>query len=115
MKFLNSDIVPILTTLLVYNDNTKMESSGLLIESMQLSLRRRLQKIRTDTLVHYEQLVKDEKNLREMAKPETLEEELKILFAEEIEINQEYASLAMIEAIETKSNYNFETIEKFAR
>lgn len=115
MKFFNSDIVPILSTLLVYDPEAKKEVGGLLTENLSLGLKRRLQKIRSDTLKHYEQLVKDEKEVREKATPETLDEELKNLFAEEVEINQEYASLAIIEAIESKANYNFEAIEKFAK
>lgn len=115
MKFLNSDIIPILSTLLVYDPEAKKEVGGLLTENLSLGLKRRLQKIRTDTLKHYEQLVKDEKEVREKATPESLDDELKKLFNEEVEIHQDYASLALIEMIETKANYNFDAIEKFAK
>jgi hypothetical protein len=115
MKFLTSDIIPILQTLLVYDIETKKEIGGLLTEKLSLSLKRRLQKIRTDTFKLYQQLVIDEKEIRDKATPETLNDELNKLFSEEVEIQQEYADIKFIEAIETTANYDFSVIEKFAK
>lgn len=107
MKIKNSEIVPILSTLLIYVDGK--ENSGLLTESIPLSLKRRLQKIRKDLVLQYEELQKDIEEVKD--KPE----ELKILLDEEFDLNHDYVSLEMIEGITTSKNYDFEVIEKIAK
>lgn len=107
MKLKNSDVTPILLTLLTYKEGK--EFSGLLLENIPLSLKRRLQKIRKDLLLKSEELQKDFEEVKH--KPE----EIKILFDEEFELNHEFVSLEMIEAINSSVNYDFDIIEKIAK
>jgi hypothetical protein len=107
MKLKNSDVTPILLTLLTYKEGK--EFSGLLLENIPLSLKRRLQKIRKDLLVKSEELQKDFEEVKD--KPE----EIKILLDEEFELNHEFVSLEMIEAINSSVNYDFDIIEKIAK
>jgi hypothetical protein len=107
MKLKNSDVTPILLTLLIYKEGK--EFSGLLLENIPLSLKRRLQKIRKDLLLKSEELQKDFEEVKD--KPE----EIKILLDEEFELNHEFVSLEMIEAINSSVNYDFDIIEKIAK
>ena len=45
---------------------------------------------------------------------EKLENELKELFSETVKIDAERVSMSVIESISSKTNYNFEIIEKIA-
>jgi hypothetical protein len=107
MRIKNSDVTPILLTLLLYKEGK--EFSGLLLENITLSLKRRLQKIRKDLLAKSEELQKDFEEVKD--KPE----EIKILLDEEFELNHEFVSLEMIEAINSGVNYDFDIIEKIAK
>ena len=107
MKLKNSDVTAILLTLLTYKEGK--EFSGLLLENIPLSLKRRLQKIRKDLLAKSEELQKDFEEVKD--KPE----EVKILLDEEFELNHEFVSLEMIEAINSSVNYDFDIIEKIAK
>ena len=115
MKIKKSQIVPLLKTLVLFDEDTKQEKSGLLTEKIPMSLRRRLQRIRADILVEYHKLVKEENDLKERASKEEFEKELDILVNEEVDIKQDFVSLDMIEAIETSVNYDFELIELIAK
>lgn len=107
MRISNAFINRILITLLVYVDNK--EHSGLLIEEIPLSLKRRLQRIRKDLIAKQQELQADFEEVKD--KPE----ELEIFMNEEFELNHDFVSLEMIEAINTKVNYDFEAIEKIAK
>jgi len=92
--------------------------SGLLTEALPLSPKRRLQKNREDLKKQQVELAKDsdqiEKECSTEADKERKEQELKVLFDEEIKIDRDKVSLAMIEAITTSNNYDFSLIEKIA-
>jgi len=107
MKLKNSDITPILLTLLLYKEGK--EFSGLLLENIPLSLKRRLQKIRKDLLLKNEELLKEFEEVKDNP------EEVKIILEEEFELNHEFVSIEMIESINSSVNYNFEIIEKIAK
>lgn len=107
MKIKNSDVTTILLTLLCYKD--QREFSGLLLENIPLSLKRRLQKIRKDLILKHEEITKDFEEVKD--KPE----EVQILLDEEFELNHEFVSLEMIEAINSNVNYDFDIIEKIAK
>jgi len=116
MKIKKADIERILSIIVLY-DGPK-EVAGLLTEEIPLSLKRRLQKIRTELLNHHNDLVLQRAEVSEKFKAEDqkeqLELEMKILHDEPLEVNQDPVSLAMIEAIKTKANYDFEIIELIA-
>ena len=111
MKIANKYLEAIALTIQAFQikDEQAFPVSGLLHEEISLGLKRKLQKIRTEVLAKLEELEKDKKEVGENV------EEMKVLMEEEVEINQEYASLEMIENINTKFNYDFEVIEKFAK
>lgn len=133
MKIKNKQILPILQLLLSQKDGENV--IGLLTEDINMSLRRRLQKIRNKIIEHYKQSIEDEKDIikkfkigkeyLEELKDETEEQkkdriekytkEYEIFLEEGIEILEEHASLEMIEAIKTKHNYDFEFIELIAK
>jgi hypothetical protein len=81
---------------------------GLLNEKIPLSLKRRLARIRDSSLVLWGQYVKD----KEEAKADP--KELEILNNEEVIIDLPKVSLAMIEAIDSSYNYNWDILEKIA-
>ena len=113
MKLQNKDIVPILGTLILYkSESDPTPVGGLLTEEVSLGLKRKLQKIRDAILKKYEELQKDAK---ELEGAEDKEKELTELLEEEFELAVEPASMAMIEAIQTKANYDMAVIEKFAQ
>ena len=107
MKIKKGHINQILLTILTYKDGK--EDSGLLLESIPLSLKRRLSKIRIDLLKQSEEIQKDFNEVKD--KPE----EVEILMNEEFELNHEPVSLEMIESITSETNYNFDIIEMFAK
>lgn len=133
MKIKNKQILPILQLLLSQKDGENV--IGLLTEDINMSLRRRLQKIRNKIIEYYKQSIEDEKDIikkfkigkeyLEELKDETEEQkkdriekytkEYEIFLEEGIEILEEHASLEMIEAIKTKHNYDFEFIELIAK
>lgn len=135
MKFLKSEILPVLMTLAVYKDSQSTEpDKGLLTLKMSLGLRRRLQKIRNAMLEKQKELEADLKEITESFKPEfekrlaevgkeqaeaeinpKLQEETKVLFAEEFELDVEPVDIKMIEALETEENLDWTMIEKFAK
>lgn len=107
MKIKKGHINAILLTLLTYQEGK--EYSGLLLENIPLSLKRRLSKIRIDLLKHSEEIQKDFDEVKDK------KEEIEILMNEEIELNHDFVSLEMIEGITSEVNYNFEVIELFAK
>lgn len=107
MKIKKGFINAVLLTILTYRDGK--EHSGLLLENIPLSLKRRLSKIRVDLLREAQEMQKDFEEVKD--KPE----EIDILMNEEIEINHDFVSLEMIESITSETNYNFEVIELIAK
>lgn len=107
MKIKKGHINAVLLTIITYKEGS--EHSGLLLENLPLSLKRRLNKIRTELLEQAKEIEKDFEEVKD--KPE----EIKILLDEEIELRQEPVSLEMIEAISSQTNYNFEIIELIAK
>jgi phage terminase Nu1 subunit (DNA packaging protein) len=107
MKIKKGHINAILLTLLTYQEGK--EYSGLLLENIPLSLKRRLSKIRVDLLKQSEELQKDFDEVKDK------KEEIETLMNEEIELNHDFVSLEMIEGITSEVNYNFEVIELFAK
>jgi len=116
-------------------DKDQKPVSGILFEDISLGLKRRLQKIHRDLSTHYSEYVKDVNDLKnevfkedtskatkkskeqkeaEKALNDKFESELKILDSETVQINHEKVSLSIIEAIQTKHNYDFEVIELIA-
>lgn len=114
MKIKNSEITPLLITLVTYNRETNAMVGGLLSEKMSLGLRRRLQKIREALLSKHTELVKDMEEVNKLPEGERNAEMQKLL-DEEVEVTFEPASLAMIEAIDTAANYDMALIEKIAQ
>lgn len=114
MKIKKKSIVAILTVIALFNDKNQI-IEGLLSEDISLGLKRRLQKIRNELLKHYEQLQEDLKDIDAIEDSEQKKKEMDELSAEEVEISQEPVSLAMIEAIQTKANYDWEVIEMIAK
>jgi hypothetical protein len=114
MKIKNSEITPLLVTLVTYNKETGAMVGGLLSEKMSLGLRRRLQKIREALLAKHTEFVKDMEEVNELPEGERSAEGQKLL-DEEVEVTFEPASLAMIEAIDTAANYDMALIEKIAQ
>jgi RNAse (barnase) inhibitor barstar len=55
----NKDITPILSVLLFFDKDSRLEKGGLLTEEISLGLRRHLQKIRKEILAHHESINKD--------------------------------------------------------
>lgn len=91
------------------------EQVGLLNENISLGLKRKLQKITNEIAGFYEEYIKDRKEVETKCKDdaEKLKAELEILNNEVVELTSEKASLAMIEEIKSKYNYDFSLIEKF--
>jgi hypothetical protein len=116
MKIKNSEITPLLVTLVTYNKETGAMVGGLLSEKMSLGLRRRLQKIREALLAKHSELVKDMEEVnKQLPEGEERNGEMHKLLDEEVEVTFEPASLAMIEAIDTAANYDMALIEKIAQ
>lgn len=115
MKFKNSDLFPILITILSFDGDTKQITGGLLTESITLGTKRKLQKLREEIYKHREQFIKDENEVKIKAKPEELEAELQTLNDEEVEVNQDFINMSFIEEIKSSTIYDFNIIEKFAK
>jgi hypothetical protein len=119
MKIKNRDIEPILLTLAAYDSKTQQPVSGLLFEDISLGLKRRLQKLSKDLVKQHDEFIAfkaeiDEKFKNDKGSAE-YQKEIDEFLSEEVEINQEPVSLEMIEKIQSKFNYDFEIIEKFAK
>ena len=102
-----------LNTLLITISSTKTTGEiridqGLLNEKITLGLKRRLQKIYKEAYPLYEEYLADLKEC------DGNEDEIKMLNDEEVTINHDPVSLAIIEAIETEHNYDWTIIEKIA-
>ena len=107
MKIKKGFIQGVLLTILTYKDNK--EHSGLLLENIPLSLKRRLSKIRLDLIKESQEIQKDYEEVKD--KPE----EIAILMNEEVELNHDFVSLEMIEAVTSEVNYDFDIIEMIAK
>jgi hypothetical protein len=116
MKLKNKELEKVLLTISAYNAETMDPVSGLLFEDITLGLKRRLQKIGAEVDKKYKEFQKDFSEINQVKEKsnEEYQNELEILLNEEVEINQEPASLKMIEEIKSKFNYDFEIIEKIA-
>lgn len=115
MKIKKSNIAPILATILLLDDDGKNEVSGLLMEKIPMSLRRRLQRFRSDLLIEFKRTLSESNELKQKFTGDELKKEVDTLLSEEVTVNHDYLSLEMIEAIETSVNYDFKIIELFAK
>lgn len=116
MKFKKSELFNVLTlTQFQQNNDGEITHGGLLLEKISLGLKRRLQKI--VSLMHplYQEYLKDRAEVEKLPEGEEKTKELFDLDNEEVTIDHEPVSLAMIEAIETSTNYNWDLIEKIAK
>jgi hypothetical protein len=107
MKIKKGFIQGVLLTILTYKDGK--EHSGLLLENIPLSLKRRLSKIRVDLIKESQEIQKDYEEVKD--KPE----EIAILMNEEVELNHDFVSLEMIESVTSEVNYDFDIIEMIAK
>ncbi len=118
MKFKKPDLEQILV--LIQAEHTPKDGEsvliGLLHESISLGLKRRLTKLHDLLVPLYVEYVKDKSKIEQEAKTdEERVKELADLDAEELEVEFEPVRLDMIEAIETKYNYNWDMIVKIAK
>lgn len=122
MNFKKAELLQVLLTLSgitteIVNGVSVNKQVGLLHEDIQLSLKRRLQKIMEEIFAFYEAYQKDRKEVEGKFKDdgEKLVKELGILDEELVTLNSEQANLAMIEEIKTSNNYDFKLIDRFAK
>lgn len=93
-----------------FDTKTDLPISGLLFENITLGTKRKLQKIQKELMGFYAEY---QEHLKEAT--EKGPEEVAILNAEEVTLTSETVSMAMIEAIQTDKNYDFDIIELFAK
>lgn len=112
----NSDLFPVLITILAVNSETGVAVSGLLTENITLGTRRKLQKIHKKALTAYQEFQTDEAAIiKEFGEDkEKMEKELKELYDESVKIDVEPIFLSSLENVSTKNNYSFDIIEKIA-
>jgi hypothetical protein len=99
----------ILLTISAYDPATQKPVSGLLFENIGLGLKRKLQKIHKELIIHHNELIEDLKEAKEKG-----EEEVKVLLEESIKLTSDKALLSEIEKIHSDKNYDFELLEMIA-
>ena len=113
MKLKNKELEPMLLQLsatITYADKTT-EQIGLLHESISLGTKRRLSKILKAAFPLLQQYQADRKEAEDS---KDKDKELEELDNEEVTLDVEKVSIAMIESIQTKTNYDWDLIEKIA-
>ena len=115
MKFKKNELYATLLILAAQTGDGKLV--GLLHEDISLGLKRGLQKLMSEVNKFYQDYRKDLVEVNEKCKddPKKLSEEIKILDEEDVEVTCEMVSLAVIEEIKTRNNYDFNLIQKFAK
>lgn len=117
IKFKKNEINSALVILSAnYKIGDEVKTIGLLHEEITLGLKRRLQEMQAELVTLWNKYQGQTNEVNETCKddPEKLKAELKILDEEEVELNAQKVSLAMIEEIKTTNNYDFVIIKKFA-
>lgn len=95
---------------------TNIIKSGLLIEKITLSCKRKLQKIHKQALSYYKELIEEIKQVKEECgdDKEKLSKELIELGQETVILDVEPIKWSDIENVSSSTNYNFEILEKIA-
>lgn len=120
IKLEKSKLEPTLLTISSYSAPKEGEVqkmvSGLLMETLTLGTKRRLQKIHKEAQKAYSQLIEDAKEVNKECgeDKERLKNELEELLKETVEIDAEPILMSFIENISTTNNYDFDIIEKIA-
>lgn len=114
MKIKKQHINELLLTLSSYDPKNGLPLGGLLFEELGLGIKRKLQKIRKELLIHGEDLNIDLKAVQESESTDK-EQEIKELMEEEVTLTADFAMISEIEKLETKNNYDFDLIELIAK
>lgn len=109
-----SELENVLIIISVYNKENGLLIGGLLSEDITLGTKRALQKIHKKVHVLYQELLEDYKELKEKVSEEELQKETEELLNEIVKIDIEKIKFSFLENVSTKSNYNFEIIDKFS-
>jgi hypothetical protein len=117
IKIKKSDLEAVLLTIATYDPQTQKQIGGLLIESLSLGTKRKLQKIHQKAVDLYKEFVSDLKEIQETYKEDndTKLKELNVLLAEEISIDVEPFDISQLDNVITSNNYSFEILEKIGK
>lgn len=114
IKIKKGEIVSVLQQIAVYNEKSGVLAGGLLAETIKLSTKRGLTKIRVDLLKAHQELTKDIIEIKKACEEnkELEKEELEFLLEEELVINQPKRKFTEIDEVVSSAVYNFILLEK---
>lgn len=112
----NYELELALVQLMAFDTKTQKPTGGLLMETLSLGLKRRLQKLHSKLIEKYKDYADDIKKIDEECGEDIDKraKEISDLNLELVTIDLDPVDIKQIEAIVTSNNYNFEIIEKFA-
>lgn len=114
MKLKKLELEQSLLQISSFSPETNTMIGGLLTEELTLGTKRALHKIHKVILASYKELIDDSKKVKEECgeDKEKYENEMKELLNEEVELNIEPIKWSFLESVSSKSNYNFDLIDK---